>query len=54
MKDHLILLIQIVKNDRDTVKAVAIKILFDFILVYGLKALDEDSLEDVLVSIDYF
>eukprot|EP01114_Cavostelium_apophysatum_P015640 TRINITY_DN4306_c0_g1_i1.p1 TRINITY_DN4306_c0_g1~~TRINITY_DN4306_c0_g1_i1.p1 ORF type:complete len:1452 (-),score=526.24 TRINITY_DN4306_c0_g1_i1:463-4818(-) len=47
-KSHLLLFIQILKNDRDSVKLVAIRVLFDFILVFGLRQMEDQELEDVL------
>ncbi len=45
-KKHILLYIQIIRHDRDAIKATAIRTLFDFFLVFGLAPFKEvDSAE---------
>jgi len=47
-KKHMLLFLQIVKNDRENIKLTAIKILFDFLLVFGINPFQEQSFDDMM------
>jgi len=47
-RTHLLLFVQIVKNDRDLIKLATMKVLFDLLLVFGNSLLEGQELDNVL------
>lgn len=50
-KSHMMLLLQIIANDRDTIKLTAIKIVIDFIMTFGYSPFQDADLEELMVRI---
>lgn len=47
-RTHLLLFVQIVKNDRDLIKLATMKVMFDLLLVFGNSLLDGQEMDNVL------
>lgn len=50
-KTHLLLFLQVVKNDRDSIKVVSFKAIFDLIMTFGLApfAEEEENIDEISV-----